>query len=116
MGYDKLERNLIDIIKEEQAKLGFFKEDIRLYYPLSSLNHFFSATDNADEMQARLNALPTSITEKLVPVHIQTFSEGLDRSKSLTKEIVSVFTSQKKEPSMCMITPHQTNSSKVLWN
>lgn len=23
MGYDKLERNLIDIIKEEQAKLGF---------------------------------------------------------------------------------------------
>ena len=103
MGYDKLERNLIDIIKEEQAKLGFFKEDIRLYYPLSSLNHFFSATDNADEMQARLNALPTSITEKL-------------GQKSLTKEIVSVFTSQKKEPSMCMITPHQTNSSKVLWN
>ena len=38
MGYDKLERNLIDIVKEEQAKLGFFKEDIRLYYPLSSLN------------------------------------------------------------------------------
>ena len=43
MGYDKLERNLIDIVKEEQAKLGFFKEDIRLYYPLSSLNHFFNA-------------------------------------------------------------------------
>ena len=41
MGYNKLERNLIDIIKEEQAKLGFFREDIRLYYPLSSLNHFF---------------------------------------------------------------------------
>ena len=70
MGYDKLERNLIDIIKEEQAKLGFFKEDIRLYYPLSSLNHFFSATDNADEMQARLNALPTSITEKLGQIEI----------------------------------------------
>ena len=54
MGYDKLERNLIDIIKEEQAKLGFFKEDIRLYYPLSSLNH----------------ALPTSITEKLGQIEI----------------------------------------------
>ena len=61
---------LIDIIKEEQAKLGFFREDIRLYYPLSSLNHFFSATDNADEMQARLNALPTSITEKLGQIEI----------------------------------------------
>ena len=53
MGYDKLERNLIDIVKEEQAKLGFFKEDIRLYYPLSSLNHFFNANDSADEMQMR---------------------------------------------------------------
>ena len=55
MGYDKLERNLIDIIKEEQAKLGFFREDIHLYYPLSSLNHFFSAKDSADAMQERLN-------------------------------------------------------------
>ena len=26
MGYDKLERNLIDIVKEEQAKLGFLKK------------------------------------------------------------------------------------------
>ena len=32
MGYDKLERNLIDIIKEEQAKLGFFREDIHLLF------------------------------------------------------------------------------------
>lgn len=104
MGYDKLERNLIDIIKEEQAKLGFFREDIHLYYPLSSLNHFFSAKDSADEMQERLNTLPASITEKLGQIEVS------------HKEIVSVFTSQKKEPSMCMITPHQTNSSKVLWN
>ena len=65
MGYDKLEKNLIDIIKEEQAKLGFFKEDIRLYYPLSSLNHFFAANDTADEMQARLSTLPASLTDKL---------------------------------------------------
>ena len=70
MGYDKLERNLIDIIKEEQAKLGFFREDIHLYYPLSSLNHFFSAKDSADAMQERLNALPASITEKLGQIEV----------------------------------------------
>ena len=70
MGYDKVEQNLIDIVKEEQAKLGFFKEDIRLYYPLSSLNHFFSATDTADEMQTRLNALPDSLTEKLGQIEV----------------------------------------------
>ena len=30
MGFKRLEKNLIDIIKEEQAKLGFRKEEIRL--------------------------------------------------------------------------------------
>ena len=65
MGYDKLEQNLIDIIKEEQAKLGFFTEDIRLFYPPSSLNHFFDTDDTDDEMQNRLDTLPTSITDKL---------------------------------------------------
>ena len=45
MGFKRLEKNLIDIIKEEQAKLGFRKEEIRLYYPLISLNHFFEADD-----------------------------------------------------------------------
>ena len=39
-GFDKLESSLIDVIKEEQAKLGFKEEKIHLYYPLSSLNHF----------------------------------------------------------------------------
>ena len=38
MGYERLEKSLTDTIKEEQAKLGFRKEAIRLYYPLSSLN------------------------------------------------------------------------------
>ncbi len=70
MGYDKLEQNLIDIIKEEQAKLGFFTEDIRLYYPLSSLNHFFDTDDTDDEMQNRLDTLPTSITDKLGQIEV----------------------------------------------
>ena len=35
MGYERLEKSLTDTIKEEQAKLGFRKEAIRLYYPLS---------------------------------------------------------------------------------
>ena len=46
MGYERLEKSLIDLVKEEQAKLGYRKEMIRLYYPLSSLNHFMEA--NAD--------------------------------------------------------------------
>lgn len=37
--YKALEQNVIDLIKEEQAKLGYRREDIRLYYPMSSLEH-----------------------------------------------------------------------------
>ena len=52
---DNLQRSLIDVIKEEQAKLGYYREDIRLYYPLSSLNHFFGMNVGADEMQLILD-------------------------------------------------------------
>ena len=31
-GFKKLENSLIDVIKEEQAKLGFKEEKIHLYY------------------------------------------------------------------------------------
>ena len=40
MTYHRLENSIIDVIKEEQAKLGYRKEEIRLYYPLSPLDHF----------------------------------------------------------------------------
>ena len=61
MGFKRLEKNLIDIIKEEQAKLGFRKEEIHLYYPLISLNHFFEADDDVDEMQTRLEQFPEEV-------------------------------------------------------
>ena len=57
MGFRRLEENLIDLVKEQQAKLGFRPEVIRLYYPVSTLNHFFGSEDTA--------ALPKDhITEK----------------------------------------------------
>lgn len=65
MGFERLEKNLIDIIKEEQAKLGYRKESIRLYYPLSSLNHFFDSQDTSEEMLKRLEKMPASVTDKL---------------------------------------------------
>ena len=54
MGYERLEKSLTDTIKEEQAKLGFRKEAIRLYYPLSSLNHFFDVQEGEEQMLHRL--------------------------------------------------------------
>ena len=45
--YQRLEESLTDLVAEEQAKLGYRKEEIRLYYPLSTLNHFFAAQFSA---------------------------------------------------------------------
>ena len=102
MSFDKLERNLIDIIKEEQAKLGFFEEDIRLYYPLSSLNHFFDSTDNAGEMQERLEHFRKVLLTGSV-------TSGL-----LTRETVSVFIFHRKVRSLFMRTQPPMNLS-VSW-
>ena len=31
MNYEKLEKNIVDVIKEQQAKLGYMREKVRLY-------------------------------------------------------------------------------------
>ena len=54
MDIKKLQDSLIDVIAEEQAKLGYMKEPIRLYYPLSSLHHFFESEGDAEAMQESL--------------------------------------------------------------
>lgn len=48
--FDKLEDNIVEIMLEQQIKIGYREEMIRLYYPLSSLNHFFKEERNAEEM------------------------------------------------------------------
>ena len=55
MGYERLEKSLIDLVKEE---LGYRKEMIRLYYPLSSLNHFMETNADSEEMQELLADFP----------------------------------------------------------
>ncbi len=66
----QLETSLIDLLKEEQAKLGYMPGQVRLYYPLSSLNHFFWENDSAEEMMDRLRNLPASLKDKLGEVKV----------------------------------------------
>ena len=54
MHFEKLEQNIIDLVKEEQAKLGYRKECIRLYYPLSSLVHLTGKPCGEQDMLALL--------------------------------------------------------------
>lgn len=54
MEYSRLEQNMIDVIQEEQVKLGYRREKIRLYYPLASLNRFLQQECDVTEMDQAL--------------------------------------------------------------
>ena len=88
MGFLRLEENLIDLVKEQQAKLGFRPEVIRLYYPVSTLNHFFGSEDTAEEMKARLNGLEARMKGTLGEVRVT--AKG-DRFCFLIPETGSVY-------------------------
>ncbi len=68
--YQKLEKSLIDVIAEEQAKLGYRKEAIQLYYPLASLNHFFDSNDSADTMERKLDNFLDFVSERLGVIRV----------------------------------------------
>lgn len=48
--FESLKRNIIDSIEEQQLKLGYLKETVRLYYPLSSLNRFLKVDATIEQM------------------------------------------------------------------
>lgn len=74
--YQKLEKSIIDFIAEGQAKLGYSKESIQLYYPLASLNHFFNSSVTADAMEQKLTSFCDFVAERLGSI---SFSYAGDR-------------------------------------
>lgn len=69
MPYTALTENIIDQIREEQAKLGFDEKEIRLYYPLSSLRHLTGETWDAAQMEAYLQGFAEAAKGDLGDVH-----------------------------------------------
>ena len=70
MGFRRLEENLIDLVKEQQAKLGFRPEVIRLYYPVSTQNHKYATEDTAQDMKLRLNGFGAHMKGTLGEVRV----------------------------------------------
>lgn len=65
MNYDVLEQNIIDMIEEQQLKLGYLSETVRLYYPLSSLNRFLGTKSSIEEMNGYLLKFSKQTKERL---------------------------------------------------
>lgn len=61
MNYKEFQKNIIDMVKEGQAKIGYAKGELRLYYPLESLNRLLEV--DYSEMQLQ-QALEKSIADE----------------------------------------------------
>ena len=122
MDFSRLEHNITDMMKEQQLKLGYRRETIRLYYPLSSLNRFLhteydkvqmhqALEDFSRETEPRLGKLTVSSQKDrfciLIPpegaayVHPHMEQDGflsdliqtVSRHGVTIEEVLSVFTS-----------------------
>ena len=51
---DRLLQSIVDALEEGQLKLGYRREAVRLYYPLSSLNALLGASYGGEEMERAL--------------------------------------------------------------
>lgn len=49
--FARLRANVMDVVAEQQIKLGYLKEKVRLYYPLDTLCHLLSLRVTATEME-----------------------------------------------------------------
>lgn len=63
--FSALEKNIIDVIKEEQIKLGYRSETIRLYYPMESINNLLKGNYSLAELIGILDQFCESVNTRL---------------------------------------------------
>ena len=75
MTFSKLEQNIIDVIKEEQVKLGYRSETIRLYYPILSLNRLLGADYEVKQMTDILKSFCNHVQARLGKIEVSAQEE-----------------------------------------
>ena len=100
--FTRLEKNIIEVIQEEQIKLGYRSELIRLYYPITSLNRFFHTDAAEKEMSELLAEFSKKTVQTLGGVEISNKGE---RFVLQFRRAVSI---------MCMNTRTEVSSLPVL--
>lgn len=63
--FKTLESNIIEVIKEEQIKLGYKSETIRLYYPMESINNLLGKEYSMEQLQSELRRFCLFVEERL---------------------------------------------------
>ena len=70
MNFDIFEKNILDVIKEEQIKLGYRKEPVTVYYMHRSVNRMLDIDADSNRSADCLEPLKKDFSEKYGPVEI----------------------------------------------
>lgn len=65
MDYGALEKNITDVLEEQQLKLGYLPETVRLYYPLPSLNRLLETRMDTGQMEECLQDFSGEVGSRL---------------------------------------------------
>ena len=68
MNFSKLEKSITGAVKEQQIKLGYRSEKVRLYYPLTSLNRLLGKECSIEQMQEYLKECPGTDRGKILKI------------------------------------------------
>ena len=68
--YNKLEKNMTDVILEQQIKLGYRRESVGLYYMLTSLNRILQTSYEEEQMQHTMEEFAVSVSERFGQVKV----------------------------------------------
>ena len=116
MDYRLLEENLMDLIEEEQIKLGYREETIRFYYPAQSINHLLGTSLTSEDLLKALKAYKEESKGHLGDV---TFSRKGDRfCVQIPGEGVTYVHNVRKGPSFLsdfigLVTNHQSTLEEI---
>lgn len=70
MNYEKLERNIIEVMEEQLAKLGFDGNAVYLFYPLSSVASLLGMRSETEAILEALNGFCAHVQQRLGDISI----------------------------------------------
>lgn len=73
--FSELEKNIVGVISEQQIKLGYRSEVVRLYYPLESLNRLLKTEDTFMMMLDHLEQFCEFVRQRLGSLEISSDGE-----------------------------------------
>ena len=76
MNPERLKKNLMDVLEEDQLKLGYRKETVRLFYPRRSVCYLLGISPETDRLKEELDRFRHAVEPELGTIQISYLKDG----------------------------------------